>query len=214
MARSGTKFGRKQEEAIAALLTQRNVEEAARVAGIGTRTLLRWLQVPEFQEAYRKARHDAFSQSIARLQYNSSAAATTLLKLMVDPRTPASVRARAAECVLNHAMKAIEIENIEARLAELERGARGRHTGDSGVECSMRHTLVSQLERLESGGRDAYSKALPADSVGEWQVVILRHERTGSDLEVCQCEEQPGPVPPGPEDPGCQLYYTEDDVNL
>ena len=36
----GSKFGRKKEEAIAALLTQRNVEEAARAAGIGTRTLI------------------------------------------------------------------------------------------------------------------------------------------------------------------------------
>jgi len=30
----GEKFGRKQEDAIAALLTQRNVEEAARAAGM------------------------------------------------------------------------------------------------------------------------------------------------------------------------------------
>jgi hypothetical protein len=56
MAGKQGKFGRKQEEAIAALLTQRNVEEAARSAGIGTRTLLRWLKVPEFQAAYRQAR--------------------------------------------------------------------------------------------------------------------------------------------------------------
>ena len=35
----GAKFGRKQEEAIAALLTQRNIEEAARAAGIATSTL-------------------------------------------------------------------------------------------------------------------------------------------------------------------------------
>ena len=38
MAGHGEKFGRKKEEAIVALLTQRNVEEAARTAGIGTRT--------------------------------------------------------------------------------------------------------------------------------------------------------------------------------
>jgi hypothetical protein len=42
---------------------------------------------------------------------------------MIEPNTPASVRVRAAECVLNHAMKAIEIEDIEARVAELERAA-------------------------------------------------------------------------------------------
>jgi len=51
----------------------------------------------------------------------ASAAATTLLKTMIDPATPASVRVRAAECVMNQATKAIEIEDIEARVAELER---------------------------------------------------------------------------------------------
>jgi hypothetical protein len=34
MTGHGTKFGRKQEQAIAALLTQRNLDEAAKVAGI------------------------------------------------------------------------------------------------------------------------------------------------------------------------------------
>jgi hypothetical protein len=73
MAGHGEKFGRKQEDAIAALLTQRNVEEAARTAGIGARTLLRWLKLPEFQDAYRQARREAFSQSISRLQQGTSA---------------------------------------------------------------------------------------------------------------------------------------------
>lgn len=49
MGTPGSKFTRKMEEAIAALLVQRNVEEAARAAGIGTQTLLRWLKIPEFQ---------------------------------------------------------------------------------------------------------------------------------------------------------------------
>ena len=56
MTGHGQKFGRKKEEAISALLSQRNMEEAARVAGIGTKTLLRWLKIPEFQAAYRQAR--------------------------------------------------------------------------------------------------------------------------------------------------------------
>jgi transposase-like protein len=54
VAGHGTKFERKKEEAIAALLTQRNIEEAARVAKIGTNTLLRWLQLPEFQSGVSK----------------------------------------------------------------------------------------------------------------------------------------------------------------
>jgi hypothetical protein len=70
----GAKFGRKKEDAIIALLTQRNTEEAARAIGIGSATLLRWLQIPEFQAAFRAAKWAAYSQSIARLHQMSSAA--------------------------------------------------------------------------------------------------------------------------------------------
>ena len=121
MAGHGTKLGRKQEEAIAALLTQRSIEDAARACGLGARTLLRWLKLPEFNAAYREARRAAFSQSIARLQQATTAAVSTLLKVMVDPNTPASTRVRAADSVLDHSAKSIEIEDIEARVAELER---------------------------------------------------------------------------------------------
>src|SRR5690349_11648282 len=116
MTGHGAKFGRKKEEAIVALLSHPNIEAAARAAGIGTATLLRWLQLPEFQAAYREARREAFGQAVARLQQGASAAATTLLKTMIDPNTPASTRVRAAESVLGHGGKAIEIEDIGARL--------------------------------------------------------------------------------------------------
>jgi hypothetical protein len=48
---------------------------------------------------------------------------------MIDPSTPASVKVRAAEAIFNHAAKAIEIEDIEARVSELERttGASKQH---------------------------------------------------------------------------------------
>jgi transposase-like protein len=119
----GSKFGRKQEEAIAALLTQRNVDEAAKSIGVTQQTLLRWMQVPEFDAAYRKARRAAFSQSTARLQQATSAAVSTLLKIMVDTNAPPSVRVRAADSVLDHAKQAIEIEDVEVRVAALEEAA-------------------------------------------------------------------------------------------
>ena len=123
MTGHGSKFGRRKEEAIAALLSQRSIEEAARVVGIATRTLLRWLLVPEFAAAYREARRAAYSQSIARLQQASAAAVSTLLKIMVEPAMPASTRGRAADCTLNHAARGIEIEDIGVRVTELERAA-------------------------------------------------------------------------------------------
>jgi len=119
----GSKFSRKMEEAVAALLTQRNTEEAARSVGIGTATLIRWQKEPEFKKAFREARRGAHQQSIARLQQATSAAVTTLLKVMVDPTTPASTKVRAADSVLAHSAKAIELEDIEARVADLERSA-------------------------------------------------------------------------------------------
>jgi hypothetical protein len=125
----GAKFSRKMEEAVAALLSQRNHEEAAKVVGISAVTLLRWQKLPEFQAALRQARRDAYSQSIGRLQQASSAAVSTLLKIMVDSNAPASTRVRAADSVLDHAAKAIELEDIESRVAELERVAGATRTG-------------------------------------------------------------------------------------
>ena len=117
----GSKFGRKKEEAIAALLSQRNLEEAARSIGVAPNTLLKWQKLPEFDTAYREARKAAYRQAVARLQQGTSAAATTLLKTLIDPAAPASVKVRAAEAIFNHAAKAIEIEDIDARVAALER---------------------------------------------------------------------------------------------
>jgi hypothetical protein len=50
-----------------------------------------------------------------------------LIKLLVDPSTPASVRARVADSIFNHAAKAIEIEDIEARVTALETSVAGDH---------------------------------------------------------------------------------------
>ena len=78
----GSKFGRKKEAAIAALLTQRNIEDAARSVDIAVSTLLRWKKEPEFDAAFRAARRAAYGQTMARLQQGSTAAATILMKVM------------------------------------------------------------------------------------------------------------------------------------
>ena len=70
----GAKYEREKEEAIVALLTQKNIEEAARSIGIGSATLLRWLKDPDFDTAYREACRAAFRQSVARLHQASGAA--------------------------------------------------------------------------------------------------------------------------------------------
>jgi hypothetical protein len=126
----GTKFGRKKEAAIAGLLSQRNLEEGARAAGIGKQTLLRWLKLPEFQAAYREARRAVVSQAHALAQQASGAAVATLIKIMVDPNAPTSARVRAADRILERGQQGLENEDLEVRLAALERAQRA--TEDAG----------------------------------------------------------------------------------
>ena len=130
MSGHGSKLGRKMEAAIAALLTQRNQEEAAREAGVSKRTLHRWLKMPAFHTAYLEARRAAMFQANARLQQAASAAVSTLLKIMIDPSAPASARVRAADRVLERGRQGLETEDLEIRLTALEQASEASKTRD------------------------------------------------------------------------------------
>jgi hypothetical protein len=129
MTGHGAKFGRKMEAAITALLTRPSIEDAARVAGVAEKTLRRWMRDPQFNAQYLRARREVASQAIARLQQGMGAASITMLKLMTDPNVPAAVRLRAAECVFSCGIKGIEVEDIEARLANLEEATEANKGG-------------------------------------------------------------------------------------
>lgn len=49
--------------------------------------------------------------------------ATERFNFAVSPNTPASVRVRAADSIFNHAAKAVEIEDLDARVTALEQTA-------------------------------------------------------------------------------------------
>jgi transposase-like protein len=117
----GAKFGQKMEQAIAALLSHRNIDEAAREVGVSVNTLSRWMKQPEFEAALREARRRVSERAIGRLQDAADVAAKTVLKLMLDSNVPPATRLRAAEVVLNRTVDAGETEGIDDRLAKLER---------------------------------------------------------------------------------------------
>src|ERR1039458_595127 len=91
MSGNVTKLKPQQEEAILALLSNRTVEDAARVVKITPRTLYRWLNEPAFDAAYRQTRGTALRQCTARLQQISSAAVSVLARVMTDAATPAEI---------------------------------------------------------------------------------------------------------------------------
>lgn len=113
----------RQDRAIATLLEQTSLAKAAVTIGVSDVTLWRWMQKEDFQQRLRAARRQAYSQAVARLQQASAAAVATLLRVMTDQTAPAASRVRAADSVLDHATRALELDDIEARVAELERAA-------------------------------------------------------------------------------------------
>ena len=114
---------RQREQFVLAMLQQPSLEKAAASIGISKATAWRIANTPEFQQEFRQARRAAFSHATARLQHGSGAAASALLKAMFDQSAPAASRVRAADLVFQHGAKGLELEDIEARVAELERAA-------------------------------------------------------------------------------------------
>ncbi len=116
----------KKEKAIAALLSESSVTAAAKKAGIAERTLYGWLHDDAFSEAYRQARREVVGQAVARLQQLSSAAVYVLAQLMADKATPASVRMHAARSIIDFAIRAVELEDLQQRVEALEASVANR----------------------------------------------------------------------------------------
>lgn len=107
-----------QYNAVFALLNETTVRKAASRAGVAERTLYHWLRQPAFADEYRAARREATRAAVAKLQQHSGKAADRLAWLMAHG-TPA-VQLGACRAILEFSIKAVELEDIEARLKALE----------------------------------------------------------------------------------------------
>lgn len=123
-------LSRKAEEAIAALLTVASIEEAAQQAGIGFRTLHRWIREDaDFQHAYRLARREVVHQAQAQIQKATGRAVATLIAVMDDPLAPPGAKVTAARVILEQAIRAIEIDDLESRIIALEAAQKASSNG-------------------------------------------------------------------------------------
>ncbi len=109
---------KKQEAAIAALLSTSVMKDAAAQVGISDVTLWRWLQLPEFESAYRAARRQVVEQAISKLQGATKYAVATLGKNL-SCGNPA-VEVRAASIILEQAVKGVELIELQERIERLE----------------------------------------------------------------------------------------------
>jgi hypothetical protein len=86
---------------------------------VRSRTLKRWMRLPEFETEYLLVRREAMSQANARIQHNSSALVSLGLKLVSD----ASVKAHLILGLLDRGNKSLELQDALIRVAALERVA-------------------------------------------------------------------------------------------
>ena len=111
---------RKQEALISALLTMPQLIDAVRHVGISEVTAWRWLKQEAFATAYREARRAVIDQAIVQVQCATGAAVETLRQVMQDATASPSARVSAAKVMLDTAFKVVELEDLEARLRDLE----------------------------------------------------------------------------------------------
>lgn len=121
----------KQELALRAVLSHPTLKEAALAAGISETTLWRYMQDEEFSKRLREARRDAVSHAVIRLQRASSDAVTVLRDLMMKDDAPASARITAARTVLDYSMRAVEMDELRARIDQLEEFIRAKQEEDA-----------------------------------------------------------------------------------
>lgn len=111
----------KQAAALAALLEGNSQSAAATVAGVTKRTVQRWLNEPAFTAELRAGSDGAIRTASARLAATAEHAVSAILATIHTPTTPgAAARLKAADSLLNHALKLREHVELVERLAALE----------------------------------------------------------------------------------------------
>jgi hypothetical protein len=81
------------------------------------------MKLPEFQTAHLLARRDMMRQVNVRMQQSCQAALSVQLMLMADAKTPASVRARVSQYILENGNRSLDediSEGLESGLLDYQ----------------------------------------------------------------------------------------------
>jgi phage terminase small subunit len=113
-----TELSVKQEQFIAALIAGNSIVVSAKAVGIAEKTAHAWLKKPHVQAAYKSAKQAAFDEVLEGLRECASAAISTLKSNLTALET--SVQVRAAHIILTQAIQVHKMNELEARIAELE----------------------------------------------------------------------------------------------
>jgi Transposase len=103
------------------LLTGVGVEQAAKLAGVGERTVWTWLRDhPLFARELRARQRQAMEDATSKLQAGAGEAVDALKRVMNDPKAPHSAVVSAAKTVLEAGYRGVELGELLERLDLLE----------------------------------------------------------------------------------------------
>lgn len=115
-----TKFKRRHAQAIASLLTEPTLREAAERCGVGERTLRRWMRNEAFARRYRQARTQQLEATMNLLRQAGSQAVSTLVSIATNDKALDGARVTAARAIIELGIRSAETREFEERLSELE----------------------------------------------------------------------------------------------
>jgi hypothetical protein len=108
----------KQRKAIVSLMQHGDVTQAAADAGVSRDTVYRWQRRTDFAQALQQAQSAALQEFSVELAGMGHLAAQALREGL--QHGDCHVRLRAASLYLQHAVRVLELLNIERRISELE----------------------------------------------------------------------------------------------
>ena len=164
----GAKLPRRAEQAIAALLGQRSVAEAARTIDIKPATLRLWLENPPFIAKYAAAACAVFGPAMRLAQQREGDAVLLIKSLSTDPAVPEDTR---LEAVIYRAglVQANVIANLESRVSGMDPA--GADTGEPPVKSqvigSSLHQRLQQIKSrlLHAGGQSGIRRIILVHAV-------------------------------------------------
>jgi len=148
-------IGPHERRAVEALLAGASQDAVAAAAGVSTRTLRRWLHLPRFAVALRAAQTQAFDEALGVLRASALDGVRALREVASDPEAPPAARVAAARALIEEARKAVEVDEIEGRLAALEVLARDHLVDVREAKSMMAESFERVLRHVPDESRDA-----------------------------------------------------------
>jgi len=109
-----------QNRALNALLQCKTREEAAKMAGISSRTLRAYFQNAEFAAAYRAAAADVLQDAVMEARQGISPALSTLRTIAEDSEEAAPARVSASKAIVDSFLRLHDAIDVEERINALE----------------------------------------------------------------------------------------------